>query len=370
MPYYPRMPLLSIVMAAHNTETYIVPALESLAIQQWPNFEVLVIDDGSTDNTAKLAQDFAEHHKRFSVHCIDQVGPGAARNAGVELAKGKYLTFFDSDDLANPFFYLQAIFSLERSGSDFALGSYQILKDGEAGSPPPYIRELHRRTRRRIKLADRPDVMTNALMCTRVYRRSFYDAHVGPQPEGIFFENQLLTMRAFVQARRFDLLHESALLWRRRASFDSTTQRAADVENLQQRIDSYQQVAAYLEEIGEVEVRQARLMQILATNQLTLSHLLVAGEDYLDLTRRFLAWAIAEIGDDYYAERVTPRDLQLHNLVLDGDLPKIRTFLFTNARSLGQWVFGVRSPIPASRRRLSPLARAAQWNAYAADGSI
>ena len=324
-------------MAAHNTQDYIGAAVASLLGQQWPKIEIIIVDDGSTDRTADVVTRFVGK----TVHLIqtENRGPGAARNIGATFAKGKYIAFFDSDDVADPFFYRQAILGLERTHSDFAVGSYRILNHGKLRLPPAYIQQVHHRTQRHIDLANLPLITTNALMCTRVYRRDFYEKKVAPQPEGVFFEDQLVTMKAFIQSHRFDVLHQPALYWRRRATGDATTQQSADAENLKYRVEAYRSVANYLAQIGRPEVRIERLIQILATDQLTLNQLVVASQDYFDVAREFLTWALAEVGNEQYIERVDIADRFLQALIVQTNLETVKSFLLAGGRKVENWVF-------------------------------
>jgi alpha-1,6-rhamnosyltransferase len=91
-------PLVSVVMPAYNAEEFIRPALETVLAQDWEPFEVIVVDDGSIDATAEIAESFA------GVRCLRQenAGPAAARNAGAEAALGELVANFDSDDLLPP----------------------------------------------------------------------------------------------------------------------------------------------------------------------------------------------------------------------------------------------------------------------------
>ena len=91
-------PLVSVVMAAYNAEEFIRPALESLFAQDWDPFETIVVDDGSSDATAEIAESFSR------VNCIRQEngGAAAARNAGAAAANGEFVANFDSDDLLPP----------------------------------------------------------------------------------------------------------------------------------------------------------------------------------------------------------------------------------------------------------------------------
>jgi glycosyltransferase involved in cell wall biosynthesis len=91
-------PLVSVIMAAYNAAEHIGEALQSVLAQEWRPLEVVVVDDGSTDDTATIVSSFPEI---VYVHQENQ-GPSAARNAAVERSSGEFVANFDSDDLLPP----------------------------------------------------------------------------------------------------------------------------------------------------------------------------------------------------------------------------------------------------------------------------
>lgn len=93
---------LSIIVPAYNSEKYIKRNLLSLSKQSSRNFEVIVIDDGSTDNTCELSKNFLEEKKldHKVIRCEKNRGQSTARNIGMDYSKGEYLLFLDSDDFA------------------------------------------------------------------------------------------------------------------------------------------------------------------------------------------------------------------------------------------------------------------------------
>ena len=97
-----RTPTVSIVIPVYNSEPYIIKCLESLAGQTYTNIQVLVINDGSTDHSGDLAWAYCKHDERFVYRRQDNQGVSAARNLGVSLADGEYLTFVDGDDYVAP----------------------------------------------------------------------------------------------------------------------------------------------------------------------------------------------------------------------------------------------------------------------------
>lgn len=93
-------PLVSVVIPAFNCAAYLEETLGSVAGQTLGDFEVVVVDDGSTDGTKELLDRLAE--PRLRVVAQDRRGPAAARNRGIELARGRYIAFLDADDLWEP----------------------------------------------------------------------------------------------------------------------------------------------------------------------------------------------------------------------------------------------------------------------------
>ena len=92
-------PLVSAVIPAHNAERYIGPAIESILAQPHRPIEIIVVDDGSDDATAAVARSFGPPVR---VIAEPHAGAGAARNRGVEEARGEFLAFLDADDLWTP----------------------------------------------------------------------------------------------------------------------------------------------------------------------------------------------------------------------------------------------------------------------------
>lgn len=97
------LPRVSVVMPAYNVEDYVEQAVLSVLDQTYKDLELIVIDDGSTDNTLAIIEGIASNDPRLRIVCQKNAGrPSIARNRGVEIARGEYLTFLDSDDFWLP----------------------------------------------------------------------------------------------------------------------------------------------------------------------------------------------------------------------------------------------------------------------------
>lgn len=88
----------SIIIPAYNAEAFLDRCLESIRSQSFPDYQVLIVDDGSRDGTLRIAVDSADRDSRFHLTQISHGGPGAARNRGLELARGEYILYMDADD--------------------------------------------------------------------------------------------------------------------------------------------------------------------------------------------------------------------------------------------------------------------------------
>lgn len=93
------MPTITIIIPVYNTEEYLEDCLQSVALQTFTDYEVILIDDGSNDRSGDICDSYAAKDKRFKVIHNDNRGVSAARNIGIKCANSKYLTFVDSDDI-------------------------------------------------------------------------------------------------------------------------------------------------------------------------------------------------------------------------------------------------------------------------------
>ena len=117
--------LISVIIPVYNTESYIGVCLESLVKQTYTNFEVLMIDDGSTDNSGRICQEYTESDSRFHYYRKENGGVSSARNLGIEYSRGDYLTFVDSDDWVEED-YLEVLYSaLVSESASVSISTYK-----------------------------------------------------------------------------------------------------------------------------------------------------------------------------------------------------------------------------------------------------
>lgn len=142
------MALVSVIIPVYNGEKYLSQCLDSLLNQTFKDFELICVNDGSTDGTAKILSDYQNLDTRVKVITTENMGAGAARNIGITSSCGKYIAFFDSDDFFEPSMLEKCINSLELTNADFVvfhsdrylntLGSFVELNSIQDSDIPPY----------------------------------------------------------------------------------------------------------------------------------------------------------------------------------------------------------------------------------------
>ncbi|MFB4350031.1 glycosyltransferase [Microbacterium sp. CR_7] len=176
------MPAVSVVIPMHNAERHIKDTLESLASQSLLDFEVIVVDDGSTDRSVKIVESFVNSDRRFRLIDGPAIGSaGAARNTGLGIARGEYLGFLDADDLYAPSMLEKLYAKAKSDRADVVLSGYSTLDDvtGTRKSQPWALRVdiMPKETPFSPEdVADHLFYFTNPANWNKLFRREFVEA--------------------------------------------------------------------------------------------------------------------------------------------------------------------------------------------------
>ena len=118
-------PLISVIIPVYNVAPYLREALDSVIHQTYRHLEILVIDDGSTDESSQICDEY-KHDARVIVFHQENRGLSNARNNGLDAATGEYIAFLDSDDACHPSFMEELMTAMKRTDSDIAICHYSI----------------------------------------------------------------------------------------------------------------------------------------------------------------------------------------------------------------------------------------------------
>ena len=122
--------MISIITPNYNCVKFIAETIESVLAQTYQNWEMIIVDDCSTDGSYEIALKYAEKDKRIKIFRMDHnSGAAYCRNKGIELSKGEYIAFLDSDDLWMPEKLEKQVEFMIANNCDFSFTEYQIIKE-------------------------------------------------------------------------------------------------------------------------------------------------------------------------------------------------------------------------------------------------
>lgn len=191
-------PLVTVIIPAYNSEKYIGRCIESVLNQTMKNFELLVIDDGSKDDTGKIVCEYKDRDKRIRYYRQDNMGIARTRNKAIKLAKGDFIAFMDNDDYIDKD-YLDVL--LPRKGEDIVISGFKRPdKNGKIVKKMRLSNEMWSK-------------FMNPTPWAKIYRRSFIidnklfflDNNIG---EDIYFN-----LIAMLQARKVKILSYVGYNW-------------------------------------------------------------------------------------------------------------------------------------------------------------
>ena len=123
--------LISVIIPVYNVEKYLADCLDSILCQTYQNFEIILINDGSKDASGRICEEYAQKDERFKVIHKDNAGVSSARNDGLDVAEGEYITFVDSDDIIEPEMLEQLVKGMDDKTDIVECECYTINTQGE-----------------------------------------------------------------------------------------------------------------------------------------------------------------------------------------------------------------------------------------------
>lgn len=130
------LPLISVIIPVYNADKYIGKMVESILTQSFNNFELILINDGSLDDSIDICQKYADIDSRIIIIDKKNEGPSATRNLGIGQSRGQYIIFLDADDFIEPTMFMDMVNEMELRNSDIVISGFftDILQDGKLDS--------------------------------------------------------------------------------------------------------------------------------------------------------------------------------------------------------------------------------------------
>ena len=224
-------PVVSIIVPVYNVEKYIYDCVNSLIAQKFDDIEIILVDDGSTDTSGDICDKYAQKDSRIKVIHQTNEHQGKARNAGIRIARGKWITFVDSDDWVSPEFVKKMYEKAISSEADIVMCDYCRAKSkGTRIKCKSHIDKIFFNT-------DGIDLRTSTIQPTRksgfcmvVCWNKLFRADLAKRylyfPENIAFEDSAPVLRCLVMAEKITVVNEKLYFYR--INNVSSTTRAKD----------------------------------------------------------------------------------------------------------------------------------------------
>ena len=210
---------ISVIIPIYNVEQYLRRCLDSVLRQERISIEVILVDDGSTDTSGKICDEYAVKHE--NVHClhVKNGGPATAKNKGYELAKGRYVAFIDSDDEIRSDMFYTMIDLGDANDSDIVCCNYmQVNEDGCTEHLNHTSEEYTLNQSDAIKALLVKDRIYSQCW-TKIYRRNMLEEHNIRNPEGLKTdEDFIFNIQAFAVARRVSVVDKPLYIYTHRSS--------------------------------------------------------------------------------------------------------------------------------------------------------
>lgn len=155
--------LVSIAVSVYNGEKYLARCLDSLIRQKYNQIEIIIVDDGSTDASGIICDEYMKKDSRIRVIHQKNGGISAARNTGLEAAQGEYLVFCDADDIVTEYYVENLYRSIKNADADMSVCGYQYYKEGDIIQKGfPYNQD-------KIKIVDTKECLKRAFYQDQMY---------------------------------------------------------------------------------------------------------------------------------------------------------------------------------------------------------
>lgn len=202
-------PLVSVVVPVYNVENYLEQCISSILAQTYENIEIILVDDGSPDRSPAICDSYANSSDRVTVIHKPNGGLSSARNCGIALAQGDYITFVDSDDILHPEFIMKTLDAAVTLNADIV--TVQLLRFGASTDPSKWPAGGKASTISKTELLSKILSMVDPAIdnCApgRLYRLSLFRKI--QFPVGLLYEDLATTYKLIIAASSLAILPQS-----------------------------------------------------------------------------------------------------------------------------------------------------------------
>ena len=201
------MPEVSVVVPIYNVAAYLPKCIDSVLAQTFRDYELILVNDGSTDDSPAIAEAYAQKDSRIRVVHKQNGGLSDARNEGMKYASGTYISFVDSDDFIEPVMLEKCVQALHDTGADMVIFDYYQYYQATGKKEVITNRFEAGRT---YSLSDTPELLTGIANAAwnKIYRRTLFTENGILYPWGCLYEDLGTTYRLLARAEKVTFVNE------------------------------------------------------------------------------------------------------------------------------------------------------------------
>ena len=258
--------MISIIVPVYNSEKYLRKTLSSILNQTFGDFELILIDDGSMDQSPEICREIAEKEPRIRYIRQENQGPSAARNNAVSMAQGEYISFIDSDDIVAP---------------DYLESLHKALKENDSDISAVLMTEIGDKEKIKFNIGGEISVMSGreALLnvlyqkdldttpCCMLIKKEIVEGN--PFPPGRYHEDDFTSFKYYENAKQVAVVHNIKYYY---VQHEGSIMHSGDVKIRDDELDAADNLEKYFEGKDEELLRAARSKKFSNYCQVFLKH--------------------------------------------------------------------------------------------------
>jgi len=285
------IPKISVIVPVYNVEEYLVDALDSLVNQSLTDIEVLMIDDGSTDNSRYIIEKYALDYDNFHAFHKKNEGLSVTRNYGLKYAKGEYIFFIDSDDYLLHDALEKLYNCAVKYGSDVVTSNFFRYNDNKSWQHIicDYVFNSLKNDLYNTNLAEYPNLIWDMPVWNKLYKKEFLDdINLRFYDGRVLFEDNIFSTELYVNSKKVSILKEGFYCWRMRAPNTSLSQ-------------------SHDRNRGDELYKMAQMVNDILNEKI---------DDYEILSKKYLKWLTLDI--PFYMSKIKSYPKEEHIYIFEG----------------------------------------------------
>ena len=212
------MDKISVIVPIYNVEKYLKDCIESIINQTYSNIEIILVNDGSTDSSLEICEEYLNKNDKIVIVNKKNGGLSDARNAGLEKATGKYIMFVDADDYIAPNSCEILYNAIKDTDYEFVTANFAFTNNEGIPWKKPMFSDKFQNTSLSIEEYKKSFYLVNSTVWNKIFKKEFIDKNKLKFEVGLLAEDAVFTTKAFIKSKRTYYVKDIVYYYRQRES--------------------------------------------------------------------------------------------------------------------------------------------------------